>query len=615
LVVSIFFPLHLVLTAAVAADTGRVALVIGNGGYQSAPLKNPVNDARDISAALKKIGFEVITTIDGSKREMIEAIDSFADKLRRADIGLFYFAGHGMQIRGRNYLIPVKVKVSSESDVEFESVDAGRVMGKMKDAGNKLNVVILDACRNNPFARSFRSSEQGLARMDAPVGTIIAYATGPGSVAADGRGRNGIYTKHLLQTLARPQLTIQDIFNEAGMGVMQETENLQIPWTSNTPIPRFYLAGGNPDEVIEKGGRLTVRTSPAEATVRLLNISPAYSPGMALDAGRYHVEVTAPGYDRDDRWVELAAGDDMIVDFSLTRERAIVVAPVQQASSSASGGSFTDPTTGMEFVAVPGGCFQMGSPASEKDRQEDEGPLHEVCVDGFSMAKHEVTVGQWRQFIRESGYRTEAEKDTNEEGCYSFKENKWGYHDGRYWDEVGFAQTDNQPVACVSHNDVGEFIRWLNRKSGRDYRLPTEAEWEYAARGGTTTSRFWGEGEEAACEFGNVGNKAYFNNAFSCDDGHKWSTPVGTFKASSFGLYDMLGNVWEWTGDWYGKDYYGNSPRQNPDGPSSGSVRVSRGGSWYDGPTYVRAASRNDQPWGRGSDLGFRILASRTAER
>jgi formylglycine-generating enzyme required for sulfatase activity len=264
--------------------------------------------------------------------------------------------------------------------------------------------------------------------------------------------------------------------------------------------------------------------------------------------------------------------------------------------------SFTDPTTGMEFVAVPGGCFQMGDTFG--DVESDEKPVHEVCVDGFSIGKYEVTVGQWRRFISESGYRTDAEKDTNEKGCYSIKDGKVGWHDGRYWDEVGFTQTDKQPVACVSHNDVGEFLRWLKRKSGRDYRLPTEAEWEYAARSGGKKEKYAGGNDIDAVAW------------YSKNSGGS-THPVGGKKPNGLGLYDMSGNVWEWTGDWYGKDYYANSPRQNPAGPSSGSYRVLRGGGWSRTPALVRAAYRlnGGRPWARYSDMGFRVLAPRTAER
>jgi uncharacterized caspase-like protein len=203
-------------TPALAAT--RTALVIGNSNYRTAPLTNPQNDARDMAAVLRKLGFEVIEKIDADERRMKAAINDFSKKLRRSDIGLFYYAGHGMQINSNNYLIPVGADISSESDVEFEAVNAGRVLGKMREAGNRLNIVILDACRDNPFKRTFRTQAQGLSQMDAPKGTIIVYATSPGNVAEDGQGRNSPYTKHLLANIARPDLPINQVFNEVGRG-------------------------------------------------------------------------------------------------------------------------------------------------------------------------------------------------------------------------------------------------------------------------------------------------------------------------------------------------------------------------------------------------------------
>jgi hypothetical protein len=223
--------------------TTRTALVIGNSDYKSAPLRNPVNDARDMAKALRTLNFDVIEELNVNKKEMVLAIDAFHKHLNRADVGVFYFAGHGLQIQGVNYLIPVKAHVTSETDVQFEAVDAGRILGKMRSAGNKLNIVILDACRDNPFKRSYRTESKGLAQMDAPKGTIIAYATSPGSVAADGSGRNGVYTKHLLNSLSSPGMSVYDMFRETGLGVMQETGEKQIPWVSSTPVQRYYMAG------------------------------------------------------------------------------------------------------------------------------------------------------------------------------------------------------------------------------------------------------------------------------------------------------------------------------------------------------------------------------------
>ena len=238
------------LTAPALADSGgRYALVIGNSAYSDKPLKNPANDARDVARALQNLGFDVQLKTDAKLREIEEAIRDFGLKLKRGGVGIFYYAGHGIQVQGVNYLVPIGARLTSESDAKFECVDAGRVLGKMEDAGNELNLVILDACRNNPFARSFRSADQGLARMDAPTGSLVAYATAPNSVASDGGGRNGLYTKYLLQNIATPGVPIEEVFKRVRIGVMSETGKKQVPWESSSIAGYFYLAGGQPQGV------------------------------------------------------------------------------------------------------------------------------------------------------------------------------------------------------------------------------------------------------------------------------------------------------------------------------------------------------------------------------
>jgi uncharacterized caspase-like protein len=235
--------------AAPAGAEGRYALVIGNSAYKSAPLKNPAKDARDMAALLGTLGFNVTLKIDAGVKDMEEAVRGFGLNLRHGGVGLFYFAGHGIQVAGSNYLVPVDAKIQSESDVRFECVDAGRVLGKMEDAGNSLNIVILDACRNNPFSRGFRSADRGLAEMRAPTGSIIAYATAPGSVASDGSGENGIYTKHLLKNMRTPGLPITDVFMRVRMGVVGETVKKQVPWESSSLTGYFYFNdASSPDQ-------------------------------------------------------------------------------------------------------------------------------------------------------------------------------------------------------------------------------------------------------------------------------------------------------------------------------------------------------------------------------
>jgi hypothetical protein len=224
-----------------SASEKKVALIIGNGDYINAPLRNPFNDATDMASTLKQLGFKVTLITNADQRTMERSIRSFGRKLRQGGVGLFYYAGHGLQVKGRNYLIPIDAVIESESDVKYSSVDAGLILGKMEDAGNNLNIIILDACRNNPFARSFRNGEQGLAKMDAPTGSILAYSTAPGSVAADGDGRNGLYTEMLLKHMDQPGVDLPHLFMNVRKSVVSATNQKQVPWESSSLIGDFYF--------------------------------------------------------------------------------------------------------------------------------------------------------------------------------------------------------------------------------------------------------------------------------------------------------------------------------------------------------------------------------------
>jgi hypothetical protein len=227
----------------------RVALVIGNNAYKDAPLTNPVNDAKAMAEALQRAGFTVMLRTDISHREFLVSLREFGDTLRRAGnqgVGLFYFAGHGMQIKGRNYLIPAGATIEREDEVAYAGVDAQAVLDKMEAAGNATNLMILDACRNNPFARSFRSSSAGLAQMEAPVGAMVAFATAPGSVASDGQGSNGLYTQHLLQALRKPGMKVEDVFKQTRAAVRRDSQGKQIPWESTSLEGDFYFLAPPP---------------------------------------------------------------------------------------------------------------------------------------------------------------------------------------------------------------------------------------------------------------------------------------------------------------------------------------------------------------------------------
>ena len=225
----------------------RMALVIGNANYiNGGKLANPLNDADAISRTLKTMGFRVKEYKDVSLVEMKKAIDIFGKSITNNDVSLFFYAGHGIQVKGNNYLIPVDASINSENDVEYNCVHAGRILTKMEDAGCKTNIIILDACRDNPFQRSWsrgvKSGGSGLAFMDAPSGSIIAYSTSPGSTAADGRaGGNGVYSGALLKHMQTPNISIEDMFKRVRVTVEKQTHDQQTPWESTSLKGNFYF--------------------------------------------------------------------------------------------------------------------------------------------------------------------------------------------------------------------------------------------------------------------------------------------------------------------------------------------------------------------------------------
>ena len=239
----------------------RVALVIGNASYKVSPLKNPVNDARDVANALRRLDFEVIERQNLGREGFSAVVREFGDKLRGATVGLFYFAGHGMQVKGRNFLVPVDADIAREDEVPYRGFDVNEVLDKMDSARTVVNLVLLDACRNNPFARSFQASQTGLAQMDAPAGTLIAFATAPGSVAQDGdTGVNGLYTGALLRHVATPGLEVEQMFRRVRVEVADSSKNKQVPWESSSLNRAFSFAEGlaAPPAAVAAAGSIAV---------------------------------------------------------------------------------------------------------------------------------------------------------------------------------------------------------------------------------------------------------------------------------------------------------------------------------------------------------------------
>jgi formylglycine-generating enzyme required for sulfatase activity len=569
--------------------------VIGNSNYSGklSHLKNPTNDARDIKSALSSKGFEVIFTTNADLEEMERKIDKFTHKLKSAKVGFFYFAGHGLEVKKKNYIVPIGANISNEYKVKSRTVSVDEVVERMGDSGVRLSMVVLDACRNDPFHRG----GGGLAPKEAH-GTLIAYATAPGDVASDGDGDNGLYTKHLLKSLNTPNLKHTEIFRQTRTGVYSESAGKQRPYVSDGTIGVFYFnitdtptyqkpkPQGNSSFQFSSNKpilySLTVHTTPSNARVYITNITPKYKDGILLERGKYKLKIKADGYYSKEGSVELKS--DLSISVALDK-KPVTKAP-KPTYSSKDKGSYIRPA----LVFIQKGSFMMGS----ENGDSDEKPVHKVNIQkDFYIGKYEVTVGEFRKFIDDTYYKTDADKKGY---CWTWN-GEWKKITGANWKNPGFSQTEQNPVACVSWNDAKEYTKWLSQKTGDRYRLPSESEWEYVARAGTKSKYSFGDDSRELKKYA-----WYYSN--SGDKTHK----VGLLEANPWGVYDMHGNVWEWCEDSY-SSYENHSKNETPTISKSNNKKVLRGGSWYNDSGYLRSAnrSRSDSDSSNCS-YGFRVI-------
>jgi uncharacterized caspase-like protein len=448
-----FLAVLVALLLPITATAQRIALVVGNAAYTDRPLRNPVNDAQLMQATLRDLGFEVQVATNVDRRGLLGALRDFEARARGAEVALFYFAGHGAQVGGANYLIPVNAQIRAETDVPDESLDAAGVLRRIEEARPRVGLVILDACRDNPYPGANRSSTRGLARMSVPTGTIVAYATAPGSTAVDGSGTQGTYTGALARYLAQPGLDIKEVFDRAAQEVERLTNGRQRPREEIGLRGRFVLREG-PATAVASGAAqgLPAARPPAddperdvwELAKRRDNVASYEAYLQAYPQGRYVAAARAA-----------LAG----LRPAGTAVAAVPTAPTDTVSPPGrrDGEVFKDCAECPEMVVIPAGRFLMGSPASEAGRSTDEGPQRWVDVPRFAMGKFEVTQRQWEAVMGSNPSRFRA--------C-----------------------GPDCPVENVSWNEAQNFVRRLGQRTGQNYRLPTEAEWEYAARAGSTTA-------------------------------------------------------------------------------------------------------------------------------
>ncbi len=548
----------------------RVALVVGNGAYQAAPaLANPKNDAEAVAKVLTSLDFEVDLVVDADRVGLEKAILRFA-KLSEADAGLFFYAGHGLQVNGHNYLMPVDAEIESEQDLLFAAIEVAKVL-RLIERVSPIKLVVLDACRDNPIARTLAARMgtrsilvgRGLSRMDdAPKGTLIVYSTAPGEVAEDGAGANSSFTAALVKHLPTPGLSVHQVLIQVRRSVMDATRNQQVPWEHSSLTSDFYFVKSLPLKVDP------VPKSAPTVESELLFWQTIKDSANPADFQAY-LKQFPNGTFADLARIRMGS-----------KRQYTVHSPVLRAVPTQPGQVFWEVPNGPGMVVIPAGRFMMGSSEGEEGGLEEERPRQRVIIARpFALGIYPVTFDQWDACVADGGGNG-----------YSPADEGWGR--GR------------RPVIHVSWNEAQAYLQWLNGKvepTGKEgpYRLPSEAEWEYAARAGTTTRYWWGDDKGR--------NMANCIGGGSPWDG-KQTAPVGSFRPNQFEVYDMLGNVWEWTQDtWH--DTYRGRPLDGSAWVLGGSGdRTGRGGSWNCDANAIRVAIRGgNSPDRRFKDGGFRV--------
>jgi formylglycine-generating enzyme required for sulfatase activity len=500
----------------------RMALVIGNKSYAWSPLVNPANDARAVAGALGDVGFaarDIRLVLDAKRDDLRRAVRQFVEAVKPGDMAFVYYSGHGVEVKGNNYLLPVDLPAdATEGYVEDEAVSAQRVLRDLGDQGARVRVLILDACRDNPLRRA-KSAAGGLAPMEGR-GSLIVFATEAGHTAGDTPGSaNSVFTQYLLEGLRLEGMSLDDAMKRVSRNVARATAEKQVPAIYGLLLEDVVLLPGS--------------------------VPPVEPPAPPVISGPRPGEVRV------------------------------------------------HPKDGQRYVWIPPGTFTMGCSPGDGECYGDEKPAHPVTISrGFWMGQTPVTVAAWKRYRAATGAAALPTADAL--GRKSLNE----------------AGDDEMPAVFVTWSEAHDFCGWAGK------RLPTEAEWEYAARAGNPSARYgdldaiawYGDNSgKQRIDSGKIFQTDQANYAKRLYDNGNGPHPVGQKRPNAWYLYDILGNVWQWTADLYDAAYYAHSEGQDPLGPPGGASRVVRGGSWGSNPRDVRASGRNwNEPENRKYSVGFR---------
>jgi formylglycine-generating enzyme required for sulfatase activity len=518
-----------------AETTRRVALVIGNGSYPQAPVTSAPGDARALAGVLRDGGFDVIYAENAKRNEIEAAIGAFTNKLGRGVTAVVYYGGHAVQYQDRNFLLAIDSKISTEADVRTEGIDIDLILDPLIVSRPGGCVVILDAARKNPWQQVISARLRGLSSQPPIVGVTVIYPVAPGDVVGDAPREANLFAVELVKSAKVQGLSVKEVFRRVRTSVSQATRDRQVPWESS-PSPEGLVISSISKPVraadpLESGFWETIKDSGSAADFKAYLDSYPDGPFAAMARTR------------------LQQLEENVTKPAIAAPTPAAVQPVPTAPQSA----IRDCPQCPEMLLIQAGAFEMGS----SEMFDFETPVHRVSIrKAFYIGRREVTFEEWDACFAEGGCK--------------HKPDDRGLGRGR------------RPATDLAWDDAKSYVEWLSQKTGKTYRLPSESEWEYVARAGTTTTYPWGRTVEK--------DKA---NCIGCtSDPVRKTIDTGSFPPNAFGIYDMTGNAAEWVEDCWSDSYRG--------APADGSAwtkpqcreRVLRGGSFNNDPKYLRSAAR-----------------------
>jgi formylglycine-generating enzyme required for sulfatase activity len=521
----------------------RVALVIGNGAYPQSPLGSMPADARAFADVLRDGGFEIVYAENAKRTEIEAAVSAFAAKLGWGVTAVVYFGGHAIQYQDRNFLLAIDSKITSEADVRTEAIDIDLILDPLIVSRPAGCVVILDAARRNSWQQVVSPRVRGLSNQPPIKGLTVIHPVAPGEVVGEAPRNANLFAVELIKSAKVPGLSFKEVFRRVRSSVAQATRDQQIPWESS-PSPEDLVISSTRKpaatpaapirsaDPVELGFWDTIKGSDSAADFKAYLDS--YPDGPFAAAARARLQ-------------QIEAKTD------IKTETKTETKPAVSERSAASQSSIRDCPQCPEMVSIPAGVFQMGS----SEMFDFEAPVHQVSVGkAFYIGRREVSYDEWDACIAEGGCKQRP-------------------------DDRGLGRA-RRPATDLDWDDAKGYAAWLSQKTGHTYRLPTESEWEYVARAGSTTTYPWGRTIEK--------DRA---NCIGCtNDPLKKAIDTGSFPPNGFGIYDMMGNAAEWVEDCWNENYRG--------APTDGSAwtkpqcreRVLRGGSFNNDPRYLRSAAR-----------------------